>query len=317
MSVQAPTSTLIRNGWRQALASLKHGRGWSGTLGAFTVTLLLLQCLLLFAFSVRGINQNLLERAGLHLEVLSTARDQEIQEFYAVLKDHPSVQHVDYVPKEKAYEQEKLADPELVSFLEQYKLNNPFPDSFLVTLRGSDDYAALLATVQQEKYRAVLDPSSLTSVSEQERDLQGILRMTQAFQAFAFAFAVLSGLILCAMMAEYVGRALRGRKDEFVLQNALGAAHVSLVSLLASEITALLLMAFAIASVLTVAVVVSAPLAVSAFSTNDIFIQLQTAIRPFLFTAIPATVVIELLLLPVCAWGITSFRIKRSLSRPS
>jgi len=317
MSVQAPTSTLMRNGWKQALASLRHGRGWSGTLVAFTATLLLLQCLLLFAFSVRGINRILLERAGLHLEVLPGARDQEIQELYAVLKDHPSVQHVDYVPKEKAYEQEKLADPELVSFLEQYKLNNPFPDSFLVTLRGADDYADLLVTVQQEKYRTVLDPSSLTSVSDQERDLQGVLQMTQAFQMFAFAFAILAGLILCAMMAEYVGRALRGRRDEFILQNALGAAHVSLVSLLASEITALLIMAFAIASLLTVAILALAPLVVSSFSTNDIFIQLQAAIRPFLLTAIPATFLIELILIPACAWGIASFRIRRSLSRPS
>lgn len=317
MSVQAPTSTLIRNGWSQAVASLKHGRGWSGTLAAFSVTLLLLQCLLLFAFSVRGINQILLERAGLHLEVLSSARDQEIQEFYAVLKDHPSVLHVDYVPKEKAYEQEKLADPELVSFLEQYKLANPFPDSFLVTLRSADDYAALIATVQQEKYRTVLDPSFLTSVSDQERDLQGVLQMTQAFQAFAFGFAVLAWLILCAMMAEYVGRALRGRRDEFILQNALGAAHMSLVSLIAFEITALLIMAFAIASVLTAAAVALAPVVASSFSTNDIFIQLQAAIQPFLFTAIPATLVIEIILLPLCAWGIASFRIRRILSRPS
>lgn len=296
---------------------MKHGRGWSGTLIAFAATLLLLQCLLLFAFSVRGINAILLDRAGLHLEVLPSARDQEIQEFYAVLKDHPSVRHVDYVPKEKAYEQEKLADPELVSFLEQYKLNNPFPDSFLVTLRASDDYAALLATVQQEKYRAVLDPSSLTAVSDQEKDLRGVLRMTQAFQAFAFAFAALAGLILCAMMAEYVGRALRARREEFVLQNALGAAHVSLVSLLAFEIIALLMMAFAVASVLTAAAVALAPIVISSFSTNDIFIQLQVAIQPFLFTVIPVTLVIELILLPLCAWSIASFRVRRSLSRPS
>lgn len=317
MSVQAPTSTLVRNGWRQAVASLKHGRGWSGTLAAFSVTLLLLQCLLLFAFSMRGLNAILLDRAGLHLEVLPSARDQEIQELYAVLKDHPSVQHVDYVPKEKAYEQEKLADPELVYFLEQYKLSNPFPDSFLVTLRGADDYAALLLTVQQEKYRTVLDPSSLTSVSDQEKDLQGVLQMTQAFQAFAFAFAVLAWLILCAMMAEYVGRALRARRDEFTLQNALGAAHVSLVSLLASEITALLILSFAVASVLTVAIVALAPIALASVSTNDIFLQLQTAIQPFLFTAIPATFLIELVLLPLCAWMIASVRVRRSLSRPS
>lgn len=317
MSVQAPTSTLVRNGWRQAVASLKHGRGWSGTLAAFSVTLLLLQCLLLFAFSMRGINQILLDRAGLHLEVLPGARDQEIQELYAVLKDLPSVQHVDYIPKEKAYEQEKLLDPELVSSLEQFKMANPFPDSFLVTLRRADDYAALLATVQQEKYRTVLDPSSLTSVSDQERDLQGILQMTQAFQAFAFGFAVLAWLILCAMMAEYVGRTLRARRDEFVLQNALGAAHVSLVSLLASEITALLILAFAIASILTLAVIVLLPIIVSSVSSNDIFSQLQTAIRPFLFTAIPVTLLIELILLPVCAWGIASFRVRRSMSRPS
>ncbi len=186
-----------------------------------------------------------------------------------------------------------------------------------MTLRNADDYAPLLATIQQEKYRSVLDPSSLTSVSDQEKDLKGVLQMTQAFQAFAFAFAVLAGLILCAMMAEYVGRSLRGRKEEFVLQNALGAAHVSLVSLLASEITALLLMAFAIASVLTVAVVALAPVAVASFSTNDIFLQLQAAIRPFLFTAIPATLLIELVLIPACAWGITSFRVRRNLSRPS
>lgn len=317
MSVQAPTSTLMKNGWRQAVASLKHTRGWGGALAAFSVLLLLLQCLLLFAFAVRGVNGILLDRAGLHLEVLPGARDQEIQEFYAVLQALPFVQDVEYVPKEKAYEQERLADPELVSFLEQSKLGNPFPDSFLVTLRGADDYASLLSVVQQEKYRTILDPSSLTSASDQEKDLQGVLQMTQAFQGFAFGFAALAALALCAMMAEYAARALRVRKEEFFLQNALGAAHLSLTSVLASEITVLLMMAFAIASVLTVAVVTLLPLAVAAVGTNDIFLQLQVAIRPFLFTAIPATALLEIVFLPLSAWGIASFRVRRSMSRPS
>jgi len=317
MSVQAPTSTLVRNGWKQAIASLRNGGGWGHTLLAFTAILFLLQCLLLFALSVRGVNELLLERAGLHLEVLPGARDQEIQELYATLQSAASVSHVEYVPKEKAYEQEKRSDPELVSFLEQYKLSNPFPDSFIVTLRSTGDYADFLSLVQQEKYRTVLDPSFLTTVSGQEKDLQGVLQMTSAFQVASFSFAALAALAFCAMMLEYASRVLRARRDEFFLQEALGAARVSLSSLLASEMTVLFLLGFALSLLLSVAAAMVLPLLGGSIGAADLLFQLQSSVRPVLLTVLPAAILAEIVVFPLCAWGIASFTVRKGVIRPS
>jgi len=299
------------------VASLRNGKGWGTTCAAFVALFVLLQCLLLFAFSVRGINRLLLERAGLHLEVLPSARDQDIQELYGSLQALPSVEHVEYVPKEKAYEQERLSDPELVAFLEQYKLSNPFPDSFIVTLSGIDQYASFLTFIQQEKYRAILDPSFLTAVSNQQRDLHGILQLTSAFQAIAFAFAGLAAVVLFMMMAEYVSRSLAARGGEFFLQDVLGAPRLSLSSVLASEMVILTLVALLLATLLTAAAVVLLPLLVSSMGSDDVFIQLQTAVAPFLTFALPLTIVAEITALPLLAWVTASVGVGKALSRPS
>lgn len=312
---QAPTSTLMGNAWRQASASLRYGRGWKATFAAFATMLLLLQGLLLCAAGAHAFGRLVMQREGLHLDVSSSARDQDIQELYATLQALPSVRYVDFVPKEKAYEREKVANPDIVAFFEEYKLANPLPDSFVVILRDENDFPGFIAQMQGEEYRKVLEPSSLAMASAQENDLREVLGMVSAFRAVALGLAGLAVLVLCAMMAEYVSRAVRERRDEFLLQEAMGASGISLSSLLASELSIILSRAFA-----TSIVIVAALLGLAAFffrrAMEHESVAIDATLWPYLTIAVCVALVGEMIVLPLLAWGVASRGVRKGLSHP-
>lgn len=278
--------------------------------------LVLLQCLLFCAVSAQAFGWLAMRNQGLHLDVLASAQDQDIQELYATLQSLPSVQYVDFIPKEKAYEQQKISNPDIAAFFDEYKLGNPLPDSFVVALRNADDYPGFIAQMQGEEYRKVLEPSSLAMVSGQEGDLRDVLGMVSNFQMITFGLAALAVLVLCAMMAEYVARSLRLRHDEFILQNALGASRVSLTSLLASEMTIIFLWGFVLSIAFAAGIVAAFVFAVfhpsqvgSLFAAND-------SVWPYLFGTLSLAFLAELVLMPAFAWHIASRGIRKELARP-
>lgn len=178
----------ISRGW----AFLARSKGWKlGVLGVAT-SLLSLQLLLVTLAGARMAESAALERGAVHLDVEAGTLDQRVQELYAHLRSLPSVLAVEYVTAEQMLTDEQARDPSLAAFLEQYGMENPFPDAFVVVPRDGNTYAELRRFVEAEDDRGGIGPAAFTEIAQKETSTRELLSVVQT---------VVTGIGLLAILA--------------------------------------------------------------------------------------------------------------------
>jgi cell division transport system permease protein len=226
------------------MLTLWRERGWWTTVGALFGVMLLGQLLFLASIGVEAMHRLLQTQLDLRLQVQEMATDQDVQEFIVALRELPYVQRVEYVTREQAYARERQRNPELVNFLEEFKIQNPFPDTIAVTLHSLKDYDAFAAFTRQPEWARVADPAFLSQATDQERDVRQLLRLTEAGAALVLGFLGIILFILLFVLMELVRRRALLRREEIVVERLVGAHQLSVLIPFATEAALLLLCAF-------------------------------------------------------------------------
>mgnify|MGYP003980010347 len=130
--------TVVKRGIMRGMLTLWRERQWMTALGALFGVFLLVQLLILVLTGLEGVQTLLRNRTDLQLEILHEASDNDIQSFLVELEDLAFVKSTVYITKEKTFEQNRISDPELIAFLEEFKMKNPFADSIRVSLSNLD-----------------------------------------------------------------------------------------------------------------------------------------------------------------------------------
>lgn len=165
-----------------------------------------LQATILAFFLERDAVEALREQAAIRVEVAGGAADADVQGLYAELRALPTVERVTYVTKEQAYEEERLRDPALIAFLEQFDLQNPFPDTLNIVLTSADAYGELTTFLGQERWSDVVDPQFLPRAAASQDHLRSLLAILRGAAVFLLALGALAGAVLVLVVAS----ALRG-----------------------------------------------------------------------------------------------------------
>jgi cell division protein FtsX len=281
---------------------LKREGTWGSTLTLFTAVLVLVQLLVVFLLGVHGVNRLLSSQASLRLEVLPTAQDADIQDFFAAVHADESVSKVEFLTKDEAYAIERTRDPDLVAFLDQYKLDNPFSDTFVVTLASLDSYDAFRQFVEQGRWKSVINPSFLSSVTDQERQVRELLSVTEAIRSVTFVFIFVAFSIVLFVVLELVGRAVRAHDEELFLETMLGASPMSMLLPFIGEMTLLLLGGTLIATVVVVGCIIALPLLMPSLVSEVPFHTFASEMKPLLLRVFPWILVLELFLMPAIAY---------------
>ena len=231
---------LLMRSMRRGAVALLREHDWLTALGALTGVLLLVQIMVLSIFAMESTESLLKSRIELQLEFLEGTDDQQIQEFLSALHELPSIASFQYVTKEQAYTQMQKHDPELMAFIEQVGLENPFPETVAVTLKTIDDYDAFSAFLTQEQWNTVIDPSFLSEATDQEAYIYELIGLTETGHSIAVAFLLMTSGILLFVTTELVrGRLLR-RTEEVLIQHLTGAYPMAIFLPLAVEMIILI-----------------------------------------------------------------------------
>ena len=265
-----------------------------------TFLFLLLQMLSVSFLGVQGMMRQLVASAGLRLEVLESAQEADIQTFYATARALPYIEGIAYIPRAQALEQERSRDSDLVAFLEQYKLENPFPDTFAVTLRSLDDYALFRAFIEEDRWHTVINPSFLSAVTDQEQDVRRMLQTAQLLKSVIFLFVMVAVVILLVAVVELVSQSIARSRDEITLEHLLGAQPLSVLLPLMSRTTVWLCIALVLGSCFTLLLIAALPFLVPAMAAAALP-ELLEVLWPQLRSIFPVVVLLELLLVPVIA----------------
>lgn len=313
-SVDSPVG--IRRGFKRGLLLLQREPTWGTTLTLLSVALVLVQLLMVMLLSVYGVNRLLSSQAALRLEAIASASDQDIQTFFAAVHANKDVESVSFVTKEQAYEEQRRRDPELAAFLDQYHLDNPFPDTFVITLTSLDSYDSFRTFIEQDQWQSVVNSSFLSNVNTQERQIRDLLSITDALRSVTYVFLFVACALLLFVVLELVTRTVHLHKDELFLENTLGATPVAVLLPYIAEMTILLVAATIIATALVAALIVLLPLLMPALTADTPFRVFSGEMRPILLYVFPWIVLLELCLMPAIAYVGTFLGAGRKLLSP-
>ncbi len=302
MASSMESSVGIRRAIGRGVQLLQRERTWGTTLTLLTAVLVLVQLFMVMLLGAYGVNQLLSSRAGLHLEVLPTASDGDVQSFFAAIHANPDVQSASFVTKEQAYAEQRNLNPDLMDFLDQYKLDNPFPDTFVVVLKSLDSYNSFRNFVEQPQWKSVINPSFLSKVTDQEKQIQDLLSVTNAIRSITFVFVFIAFTVLLFVVLELVSRTVRSHSGELFLENVLGASPLSVLLPFVVEMSILLLSATLIATALVLVVIVAIPFLMPALADETPFRAFSTQMGPLLLYMFPWILLIELCLMPALAY---------------
>lgn len=303
MENDAHLSLLVRRGIRRGLLNIRREGGWLTTASALLGIVALAQIFLIVAFGVQGIQHLLRSQMDLRLEIKDTATDQQIQEFFSAVRQLPSVEDALYLTKEQAYERERTRDPELVKFLEDFKLQNPFPDTFAVTLKSLDDYEAFASFAKEPQWQGVVDPAFLSKATDQEAQVHELIQVARSGRSIALFFLVLIGVLLLTVLMELVRRRALARAEEIIVERLVGANELAVLIPFATEAAALLLISFVVAVGIVVAMVLFLPSFVPALSEQGVFSGLRLEVINLLRAYGLPLLLAELLTIPALAFA--------------
>ncbi len=290
-------------GITRGFQTLVRDREWWMTLIALTGSCLLLQLLMVTLLTVQGIDGLLRERTDLRLEIRPGATSAQMQEFFAELRNQSFAQDVTLVTKEQAYERARQRDPELMGFLEEHNVENPFRDTIGVLLKKLEDYDVLRAFIRQERWRTVVDPAFLSEVTNQEQQVLDLLQFTRTLTTLAYAIVIVVGGVLLLTIAELVRRRALARTSEVLIEKLVGAEPITMVMPFATEATLLLLFALGCSIVLTLGILQTVMTAAPALRDTGALAPFGGALQTLLSAQYPGFVALQLLLAPFIAFG--------------
>jgi len=305
--------TLLKRGIREGAVNFLRERGWLVSFGAFFGIALLLQILLVTFIGIQSIQSVLRARTDIRLEIQADATDQEIREFLAAVQQLSYVKDVAYITKEQAYERTLKTDPALISFLEEYGLENPFPDSIGVTLNRLQDYDQFSQFIENDIWRTVVDPTFLSEVSDQEDHIYELIRLTDAGQSVTILILCITGLALLCTTTELVRRRALARNDEIMVERLVGAHSLAIIVPFTTEASILLIGSMLASGILLLIVTPLAPSLIPALGTGGVLSSLQLEFQPIFRNLFPQYLIGEVLLSPVVAFAGTWLGIRAKI----
>ncbi len=275
--------------------------------GLFT----LLGALLLGFLAVRTASDLLRTGATLQLQMERGAESAQVQALHRALLDLPGVSAAVLTTKDQAYLAVRREDPTVVSFIDAFGLQNPFPDSIAVTLASSDAYPAAMALLQDARWQGVVAPEFVAAAAARQAQLSEVLQVTQAGSDAALGIVAVAAAVLLLALVSLLHRRVLQRSADTQTQMLLGAAPSDIFVPLWTETMLILLGGLTVASGLLVGLVFALPSLLPAASQSQFVSAVALSLLPALEQLGPITLGIALLALPLlaalaAAFGLTS-----------
>lgn len=302
-------SSVVRRSFRRALLTLWREGEWKTGFGSLLGICVLFQFLLLGLLGAAAVESLLLSHSDVKIEVRADAPRGEVQQFFSAVQQLPYLERAVFITREQALARMNAEDPSLAAFFEKYKVDNPFPDTIGVTLHSLADYPSLSAFLAEDRWRRIVDPALLTSVTHQEERVHGLLRVASGGRNLAVVLLLLSCGILLTTVVELTRRNALRRAEEAAVERLVGAESLLIALPYFWEATILLLMSMVASGIIAGILLLLLPTLVPALSTGGALSSLAQAAAPILTTMLPLTLALEILCAPLLAaagtWHVT------------
>ena len=292
---------LLQRGIRRGVRTLRREHDWLGSLGALTGIFILLQLLGLGLATATAGEALLKERTELQLELKAGVNDRDISDLMTGLQELPYVARASFMTREQAYDRARRADPELIGFLEEYGLSNPFNDAVTVTLTSLEHYRDLLHVLEDPGWQRIVDPSFLSNETAEQDYVEALMTVTRGIRSLVLFVLGIGTVTLLFVVINLTRTRALARSEEVLVERIAGAQTATILLPFAAEASVLLAIATIASFIVTVLLASSAPLLVPALGSGGVLGELWGMVRLILHSMIPLAFLVELILIPVIA----------------
>jgi cell division protein FtsX len=291
--------------------------GAGASIGALFGVLFLVQVIILFTVGIHASLRLLSDRNDVRLEILPAATLTDIAKLRNDLRGQPYVDDVVYVTREQAYEHQRQRDPELIRFLEEFHIQNPFPETIAVRIKHLQDFRLLTQFLQQSIYAATINPNFLSHTTDQQDQVEKLLAATETLRSFLLLIVVLVTLVLLFVIIELVGRRALLRSEEILVQQLVGATTFTILLPFSIEVLCLMFLALILSFTLIGFALYGIPIVLPSFAAGGLFAQWVEVFWQTLITLLPWMMLMEVIVLPLLAVGGAFFGLWSRLHRPT
>ncbi len=304
----------VRRGFLAGIKNIIRESGWGTSLASLFGVLLVCQFLLFVMIGLEGGIRLLEEKTDLRLEILPGASDGQIQDLFQNIRSLPIVDDVIYITREQAMERMKKRDPELLTFITKFGVENPFPETIGVRLKHLSDYDAFVQFLQQPVFSPVVNPNFLSTTTDQEAQVMKLLDATSTAHTIVLFVVGLLGIVLLFVVIELIRRRALTKREELFIEQLVGASRITILFPFFAEILILLFCALILAMIVGLALLFFLPVIVSAFSTDGLFGDWMMQSRAILFRSLFSLFLTQCIAVFLLAFLGTTFALKDQLS---
>lgn len=307
-------TVFFRRSAKRGIVNVFREEGFGTAVGSLFGVVLLAQIIILLAVGIQGGLVLLKERTDLRLQIRETATDAQIQDLYQNVRQLPYVHDAVYVTREQAYERQKQRDPTLIDFLTKFGIDNPFPDTLGVRLRRLEDYQAFLQFLKQPVFAAVVDPSFLTTTTDQQKQVEQLTHVVASARIVLIFIVGLAVVVLLFVVVELIRRRALNKRQELFIEQLVGANRMEILLPFMVEMACMLLLALFGSLMLSAVLVFLLPYFLPVLATGGMFHQWRVASGSVLLQWTPWTIFIELILIAALSATGTLIALRNQMS---
>lgn len=311
MSSRVSGSLQFQRAVHRGLRTLgREGRVFSSML-AVAGLLSLLGVLLLGLLAVRTAGDVLRANATLQLQMERGADLAQVEALHRALLDLPGVASAVLTTKDQTYQIIRRQDPSVVSFIDTFGLQNPFPDSIGVTLKSADAYPETMALLQDARWQGVVAPEFVAAAAARQAQLSEVLQVARTGSDATLGIMGVAAAVLLLALVSLLHRRVLQRSGDTQTQVLLGAAPSDIFVPLWTEAMAIIFGGLVLAAAALAGLVFALPMLLPAAMQSPLLSAVVTSLQPALLELWPWVLGIAIGTVPVlaalsAAFGLTS-----------
>src|SRR5690606_37925646 len=198
-----------------------------------TTATILIIALMLFVFNlILALNfatESVLDEVGkkidISVELDEKAENYTIQTFITQLKKQPQVKDVIYLPKEEALQSFGGKYPNVITFLDHYKLENPLPNVLRIESRGVEFNNQIIQYLEDPSFSPIINQEKLVTNLEQKDRNEKIVNITRFVKRISLWLSLVFALVGLLIVFNSININIHHHKQEIQIMKLVGAKY--------------------------------------------------------------------------------------------
>lgn len=198
-----------------------------------SVATILIIALMLFVFNLvlalsyasDSVIQSVGEKLDISVEIQKGVENYQIQSFVGTLKKNPDVREVIYVSKEEALGKFGSKYPNVISFLDHHKLENPLPDVVRIVTNDIARNNAVITFLEGPQFGTLINTEKLMRNLEQKDRNEKILSITRSIRSISLWLIIVFSLVGLMIIFNSININIHTHSKEIQIMKLVGAKY--------------------------------------------------------------------------------------------